>query len=364
MNFLEALHQGQEGENKGLPTGLPPLDRAIDGVQKKSLITIAAAPKVGKSTLVDFAFVIHPLLYCLQHNIPIHIIYFSYEIDRVKKEFDFAAFFFYHDYKIMNFTYNGVEYPLSSRYLLGKLQDREGNIIPLNEEHLSILTEIYQNRIISLFGEYNSKGIRIKDGVIEFIEDRDNPTGIRNTILAYAKKNGEFTFQEYETTEQGKKVTKQRLVGYIPKDKTKRTIIVLDHCRKAKRERGYSMKENIDKISEYFTELRNFCHFTFVNIIHLNRSIANVERLKFNGEYIFPSSDDIKDSGNLSEDSDYVITLFNPTDEKYGLTTHFGHNLNEYPNYRSIHLVESRDTECPMHLAVQMYGNVKHFKPI
>ena len=65
MNFLEALKQGQEGENKGLPTGLPPLDRAIDGVQKKAIYGVAAGPKVGKSTLVDFGFVIHPILHCI-----------------------------------------------------------------------------------------------------------------------------------------------------------------------------------------------------------------------------------------------------------------------------------------------------------
>lgn len=35
MNFIEALNQGKLGDNKGLSTGLPPLDRAIDGVQKK-----------------------------------------------------------------------------------------------------------------------------------------------------------------------------------------------------------------------------------------------------------------------------------------------------------------------------------------
>ena len=72
----------------------------------------------------------------------------------------------------------------------------------------------------------------------------------------------------------------------------------------------------------------------------------------------------VKDSGNLSEECDYLLTLFNPTDEKYGLSTHFGYPLDEYPNYRSIHLVESRDTECPQHLGVQMQGNIKHFKTI
>jgi len=364
MNFIEAFKEGQQGNNKGLPTGLIPLDRAIDGVQKKAIYGVAAGPKVGKSTLVDFAFVIHPILYCLEHKLPIHIIYFSYEIDRVKKEFDFASFFFYHDYQIDTIEHNGIEYPMSARYLLGKLQDAQGEIIPVSKDHQQKLSTIYKTRIIPLFGEYDIKGHKVTEGVIQFLEDRDNPTGMRNTILAYAKLNGEFQFQEYETTDDGKKVKKQRLIGYVPKDKDKRTIIITDHIRKLKRERGYSMKENMDKWIEYTVELRNFCHFTFVHIVHLNRSISNIERLKFNGEYIYPTGEDVKDSGNLSEECDYLLTLFNPTDEKYGLTTHFGYILEEYPNYRSIHLVESRDTECPQHLAVQMKGNVKQFKTI
>ena len=56
--------------------------------------------------------------------------------------------------------------------------------------------------------------------------------------------------------------------------------------------------------------------------------------------------------------------MFNPADEKYGLTMHFSKQLRHYPNYRSIHLVESRDTECPKHIQVSMFGAVKTFKKL
>lgn len=69
-------------------------------------------------------------------------------------------------------------------------------------------------------------------------------------------------------------------------------------------------------------------------------------------------------SGNLSEDSNVVITLFNPRDEKYNLTKHFGTELEEYPNYRSIHIVESRDSVCPSHFKANMYGNINMFEMI
>ena len=79
---------------------------------------------------------------------------------------------------------------------------------------------------------------------------------------------------------------------------------------------------------------------------------------------IYPTGEDFKDTGNLSEEADYILTLFNPRDEKFNLEKHFDIELVNYPNYRSIHLVESRDTECPQHLPMQMYGNINLFKPI
>ena len=46
MNFIETYKQGKEGKNFGWSTGLPTLDQAINGVQRKTTISVAAAPKV------------------------------------------------------------------------------------------------------------------------------------------------------------------------------------------------------------------------------------------------------------------------------------------------------------------------------
>lgn len=124
------------------------------------------------------------------------------------------------------------------------------------------------------------------------------------------------------------------------------------------------MKENIDKMSQYEVELRNWCGYTFINIVHTNRNLASIDRLKYMTENIFPTAEDIKDSGNLSEDSNTIMTLFNPHDEKYNLKKHFGFDLAQMPNYRSIHVVESRETPCPAHFFMNMFGNVNMFSEL
>ena len=82
MNFQTAFEKGQAGSNKGLSLGpgLERVSRAINGLQRGMIYGIAAAPKVGKSTICDAAFVIGPWLDAVSKNIPIDIIYFSFEI--------------------------------------------------------------------------------------------------------------------------------------------------------------------------------------------------------------------------------------------------------------------------------------------
>lgn len=370
-NFIETYKAGKLGKNFGLDTGIPALNKGINGLQRKTSIGLAAAPKVGKTTLCDFAFVLSPYLEAERKGTldKIHWIYFSYEIDRISKEFKFAAFFMAHDYKQYNFTYKGKIYKMSATYLMGKLfhenPDKTFETVKVTEEHERLLKEIYERRIVSLFGEFSSTGIKLKPGLIDFIEDPENPTGLNKYLFGHARQNGEFLKEKYTVyDEQHNPIVKERINGYTPNDPEKYVIIVTDHIRKLRRERGFTLKETIDKWLEYSTFLRNLCGYTFIHIIHSNRNVANIDRLKFAGEYIFPTADDCKDSGNPAEECTIFMTLFNPNDEKYNLKSHFDLKLADFPNYRSLHITESRETECPVHMQLNMYGGINYFEPI
>lgn len=406
MNLVEVFKAGQSGKNKGLPMGegLENISMHIGGVQKAKIYVIAASPKGGKSTFADAGFVIEPCIYVLDHNAKIEeqiaktdpdeeekiaslrsqmiyldIIYFSYEIDRVTKEFDFMAHFIERDYGISYVTLpsgktyrRGNTVPISSSFLMGELVydqldakgEREVILVPQYLE--AKMRDIYLKRIIPLFGEYNSEGTRIKRGLIFFFENRDNPTGMRNTILSYAESKGTLKYIE---TQKGTKVSR-RLVGYTPHNSQQFTLVVTDHLRKVHLERDFNLKQAVDKFSEYSVELKNICYFSFVHIIHLNRAMADIARRKLDGDSIYPMSDDIKETGNLSEDANYIFTMFNPNDDKYNLKKHFGLTIRNnsggllYPNMRTIHLVEARNCEAPKHFRVNMFGGIKKFEKL
>jgi hypothetical protein len=418
MNFRAAFEAGQKGSNKGLPMGegLKTISQAINGIQRGRIYTVGAAPKGGKSTLVDVGFCIEPAIYVLDHNakikasmevlatrletvtdvdtrhslnleyeqlnrklIDVEFIYNSYEIDRVSKEFDFVAHFLNSDYGIYEINLpTGKTYKqknvvsLSSAFLKGELEydttnpDDPKEVIKVSNELLDQIKNVYRNRIVPLFGEYNDKGEKVSKGLIKFLEIKDNPTGVRNYLIEYAKENGEFLYRT--TVKDG--VTFQRMIGYRPNNPAKYVIIITDHLRKLLPERGFKMKETVDKFSEYAVEFRNTCNFTFVHIIHLNRALSDIGRRQFDDDRLFPQSDDIKETGNLSEDSNYIFTMFNPNDDKFNLSKHFGKAIRRpdksllYPFMRTIHLVESRHCVCPQHFRVNMYGDVKKFEPL
>jgi hypothetical protein len=376
MNFIETFKLGQKGQNKGLALGpgLETISRAINGLQQKMIYGIAAAPKVGKSTLTDSGFVIGPLLYAAQNNIPIEYTYFSYEIDRISKEYDFAAYFLAYDHQIFEITLpEGITHEgksvidISADYLLGKLQDDNGNTILVNNDIKDRLIDVYEQRITKLFGRYAVNGTQMERGYITFIEEKDNPTGVRNYILDYASKRGKFNYVEFKNSD-GKKG--KRIIGYNPYNPEKFNVFVIDHLRKLIPERGFQIKQTVDKMIEYQVELRNWCGYTFIDIIHLNRSMADVQRGRMMGDMLYPNSDDIKDTGNLSEEANHLFTMMNPNDDKYNLRKHFGADIKDtkgnylYPNMRSIHLVESRHTYYPQHFRVNMYGNIKQFEQL
>ena len=160
----------------------------------------------------------------------------------------------------------------------------------------------------------------------------------------------------------------EKVIGYTLNNPDQYVVVITDTIRKIPRERQFSMKENIDKYLEYATELRDNLGVAFVHIVHLNRDMADIQRQKAMGEYLHPSPEQIKDSGNASEEANHVITMFNPNDDRFGLKKHFGvvikdsNNNQFYPQLRTLHLVESRHSVYPQHFAVNMQGNIKNFK--
>jgi hypothetical protein len=124
-----------------------------------------------------------------------------------------------------------------------------------------------------------------------------------------------------------------------------------------KKEKGYSKKENIDKLSEYAVILRNTFSFVPVLVSQFNREIGKTDRLKFSGEELQPSIEDFKDTGCMSEDASVVLGLFNATLYPH-IKNHLGYNLDTIgKGYRSLHILANRHGVTGANISYNLEGN-------
>ena len=345
--FLKEVQRGIEGRNKGLNCGLKRFNNFINGIQKSTYYLIGAEQKCGKTAWVDATFVLYP--YLLNKDAKIHWIYYSYEIDLIEKMAKYCAFFMDYKYGIY----------CDSNYILGRGNNH------VRPEHYKFIEEIYNNELIDLFGKYDNDGKQILKGKITFFEEKINPEGINQYLRKYAEDNGIFIKDTITIKgEDGKPKDLHPVIGYKEKDEDLYTIVIIDHVSIAKREKGYTVKENIDRISQHMVFFRNICKFTPVIVQQFNRELGKVERLKFSGEQLQPSLSDFKDSGDTQADASLIIGLFNPTLLPH-LRTHLGYDLVKLgKSYRSLHILASRNTESGVNLSLLMERKTGMFREL
>ncbi len=338
--FIVSVDEGLGGRNKGILSGMPRLSSFLNNIQKKRYFLVGAQQKTGKTAFVDDFFILSPFI--LNPDINMHWKYFSYEIDKVSKKAKWTAYFMK---KVYNITIGGDGGPIEDAYILS-LGNRK-----LSKEHRVLIDEINSKYIEPLFKK------------IDFFEEREGPTGIYKHMISYANSIGEILYENYEQKESddfgkltGNTISKQRISGF--KNNTDLvSMFIVDHVGLCRLERGYTKKQNIDKLSEYCVILRNLFEFIPVMVSQFNRDLGKIDRLKFSGEQLQPSIEDFKDSGCLAEDASVVLALFNPILYPH-IKRHLGYDLAQIGNgYRSLHILANRHGISGANLSFNLEGN-------
>jgi replicative DNA helicase len=317
------------------------LQQEIGGIQRGRYYLIGSSTGVGKTTFVNSVFVFDLFLEYIvkkkQNNIK--WIYFCFEMQKESIKMFFISYLLKKIYNVKSnklkekTLYKGNyinEIQITENLMRGYLQDDNGKKIRLSEEVMEKIKEI-DEKYISIF--FNSK--KRKNNPFYIITERQTPEEIEEIII---EKRRNFNKNDY-------------------------VFVIVDHVRKVKQEIGKGLKHTMDEFSERMNALKNEKKITVVNICHINRSMFEKRATTKGG--LYPVEEDFKDSGNLCEDADVVITLFNPCDDKYKSEDHFGikirdrnRNLldpiNKKKNIRSIHLIKSRFGIVPLHINIKI----------
>jgi hypothetical protein len=320
------VDKGIEGKNNGISMGFDRLNKYI-GIRKKQMHLIFGSTGSGKSAYAQSAYILNPFdVYMKNKNQDLKIFLFSMERSKV---YTLAKWI---SRKI--FLDHGILIPIAK--LLGWWETK----LNKDEHDLFLMYEDYMNELLS---------------IVDIIEGAQNPTGIYKYIKEYAELNG--------TTEQ---ISEYKKV-YIPDNPDKIVIILEDHLGLTKLEKGMSYKkEAIDKVSEYNQLFRDFYGYAPVPISQLTRNLSNPIYQKMDS--FEPTLDDVKESGRPGEDSDVVISLFDPIRFK---TTDPSYNVNNFIDgsnganfFRSVKILKNTYGEDSIRCGMAFMGVTGIFKEL
>lgn len=319
---------GLEGRNDGIPMGFNRLNKYV-GIRKSIYFLIGGLTGSGKTSFVDDAFVLNPYDWFISPKnntkIKLKIIYRSMERNRTYKLAKWVG------RKI--FIDQGVIIPVAK--LLGwndRLSKDEHDLFLMYKDYINNLSE-----------------------VVTIIDGPENPIGIAKHLREHALSRGKI-----EDLDQYNKV-------YIPNDENEITIVVEDTLNLLKLTKEFnSKKAAIDKMSDENRYARDFYGYTIAAVSQFNRSIGNIQRLK-NGD-VEPQLEDFKESGQSQDDSDVVMTLFDPV--RYKVADPSGYDLDKLIDnegakfFRSLRIIKNSYGSDDIRIGLGFLGEMGMFKEL
>jgi len=267
------------------------------GTEQKKYYIVTANTKVGKTQLANFLFVFTNIIYAYEHPEQIRLKIFYYALEETPEDITL---------RFMSFLLNKYANIRISPSDLASSAN-----VPLDDKVIEAL-ELPQ--IKNLLDFYDSH--------VEFSPTR-NPTGINKEVRNFMLDNGTVHTKKVTVKDEftGKYKEVDKFDYYEPNDPDLYTLVIVDHASLLQPEQGLTDKTKIDKMSEYFVELRNKY---FVSPVLIQQQTADRESLDaFKENKLRPTAQGLADSKYTGRDCNCLIGVFNP----------FKHELPEYKKY-------------------------------
>jgi len=311
---MDDLNRGILGKNSGIPMGFKTISKYLNGIQKSLYTLVGGNSGTGKTSFVDLAYVLYPYEWYMQNkdniDIRLKILYFSMERNTKYKVAKWTCLKLFRDHRII------MDVPTMLGWQ-GKRYDITSDVRTLIEGYREYFDEMFSS------------------GIITIMAGPENPTGIFNTCTRYAAERGDWV-QVSSTARR-----------YVPRDPNEYILVINDHVGKLKGEkrdgRMLNDKELLDKHSEYMGILRDSYGMSPVDVCQFNRAIGHIDRFK--NKEVTPEPDDFKGSGDMYENADVALGLFNPY--KFKIKELMGYDIKKFVSpsgenrFRSISVIKN-----------------------
>jgi hypothetical protein len=272
------------------------------GIEQKKYYVITSSTKGAKTQFASYVFVFQSLLYAYHNPDKLRLKIFYYPLEETPDDVltRFMSFILY--------TLSGGNIRIAPTDLESTKNDR-----PVGDEIFNLLESEEYSRIIDFFEEH------------VIFSTSTNPTGVYNECKKYAEEHGTVHKKKQKIRDEFTGETKEidAFDYYEQEDPDEYRLIFYDHVSLTSSERGLSLKQSVDKLSEYFVLLRN--RYGYSPVVIQQQAFSGESLDAYKEQKLRPTIANLADSKYTSRDANVVLGLFSPF--KYELPDYKGYDI-------------------------------------
>lgn len=258
------------------------------GIEQSCYYTITSFTKGGKSQFTSYTFIYKPLMFCYNSKIDL-------------------------DLKILYFPLEETPERITDRFISWLLYDKSGGKIRIDPKSLrSTITPVPEEILEMIKSDEIQDILKYFEEHVIFPEEQANPTGIYKYCKTYAEEHGTvYTKPGKYKDESGILRETQVFDRYEQDNPNEYRLIIIDTINLIDTEKGMTLKQSMDKLSEYCAKyLRNKYHYS--PIVIQQQAFESEGNEAFKLGRVRPSVAGLGDTKYTSRDSNVVLGLFSP----------------------------------------------------
>lgn len=335
--FVRRREKLLNGGINSIPSPFIRFQNDFTGIEQGKYYCITSSTKGAKTQFTSYMFLYTPILYAYEHPGQLRLKIFYYPLEE-SKESIVARFM-----SFLLFTKSGI------RVAPVDLESTNNSKI-LDSKVLDLLNSEEYRKILDFF-----------EKTVVFSES-SNPSGVWFECKKYALEHGHVVTRKQKIKgELGETREIDSFDYYVPDDPDEYRIIFYDHISLINTENGMSLKQSIDKLSEYCVILRN--KYNFTPVVIQQQAFAGESLDAFKEKKLRPTVANLSDSKYPSRDANVVLGLFSPA--KHDLREYMGYDITKLKdNVRFLEVLVNRNGTMGGIVALYFDGAVCYFKEL
>lgn len=335
--FVRRREKLLNGGINSIPSPFIRFQNDFIGIEQGKYYCITSSTKGAKTQFTSYMFLYTPILYAYEHPDQLRLKIFYYPLEESKE--NIVARFM----SFLLFTKSGI------RVAPVDLESTNNSKI-LDSHVLDLLNSEEYRKILDFF-----------EKTVIFSES-SNPSGVWFECKKYALEHGHIVTKKQKIKgELGETKEIDSFDYYVPDDPDEYRIIFYDHISLINTENGMSLKQSIDKLSEYCVILRN--KYNFTPVVIQQQAFAGESLDAFKEKKLRPTVANLSDSKYPSRDANVVLGLFSPA--KHDLREYMGYDITKLKdNVRFLEVLVNRNGTMGGIIALYFDGATCYFKEL